>query len=62
MDDEGRALEGPFRSLEISHVSFAQSDHIKGYGEDGMEMLTKDGQEYDWPSNLTMKINIGDNL
>lgn len=61
LDDRGEAIEGPFMRMEFAFVSFSKSDHIKGYGEDGMEMLTKDGQEYDFPSNLTMDIKIGDN-
>lgn len=61
IDDKGNTLEGPFHRLEFAHVGFAKSDHIKAWGEEGMEMLTKDGLEYAFPSNLTMDIKIGDN-
>lgn len=62
MDDNGNALEGPFHRVEFAHVGFANTDHIKGHGEDGLEFMEKDGQGYDWPTNLSMEINIGDNL
>lgn len=60
IDDRGNALEGPYQRVEFAHVGFSNSDHIKGWGEEGMEMLTKDGQDYDWPSNLTMEIQVND--
>lgn len=58
IDDKGNALEGPYHRVEFAHVGFSNSDHIKAWGEEGMEMLTKDGQEYNWPSNLSMEINV----
>lgn len=60
IDGEGNALEGPFPALSISHISFKQSaELIKGRGGEGKETLTKDGKEYNYPSNLTMNIKIG---
>lgn len=61
IDDNGVPLEGPYQSLEFHHIAYSNSDHIKAVGESGKEFLTKDGQEYDWPTNLTLSINIGDN-
>lgn len=58
IDDKGNTLEGPFHRLKFAHVGFANSDHIEGWDDDGHQMITKDGQGYDWPSNLTMEITV----